>query len=74
MLGRVVTVDDGKGVPAGHVIVVSTPEGGRDPDYTPTKIQQDGWFRVRLDKRPAAVEAHFVPPDGYGECDSRWPS
>ena len=74
VLGRVVTVDDGKGVPAGHVIVVSTLEGRRDPDYTPTKIQQDGWFRVRLDKRPTEVEAHFVPPDGYGECDSRWPN
>jgi hypothetical protein len=69
VLGRVVTVDDKVGVPSGSVILVGTDERG-EMSYETTKIEADGRFRGFVDEKAVTVQAHFVPPIGYGECVS----
>jgi hypothetical protein len=70
ILGRVITVDDGAGVPGGSVILMGTSDG-RDSFYETTKIEADGRFRGNTHEKAVSVQAHFVPPTGYGECVSK---
>ncbi|MGY2873296.1 hypothetical protein ACVW00_000486 [Marmoricola sp. URHA0025 HA25] len=69
VLGRVVTVDDGAGVPAGSVILAWHDDRGEETTSA-TKIAGNGEFRGFVDDRARSVQAHFVPPPGYGECAS----
>jgi hypothetical protein len=69
VLGRIVTVDTGEGVPGGSVIVVSTRRDRRPDDYDTVKVEPTGWFRFTTNAA-AAVQAHYVPLLGFGECSS----
>jgi hypothetical protein len=69
VLGRIVTVDDGAGVPSGTVILVWEADK-EEETFATTKIVANGEFRGFVDDRARTVEAHFVPPIGYGECVS----
>ncbi len=69
VLGRIVTVDDGHGVPGGSVVVVSTRRDQRPDDYDTVKVEPTGWFRWTT-RDAVSVQAHYVPLLGYGECSS----
>ncbi len=69
--GTVVTVDDRRGVPGGSVILVADSADGRERVYETTKVDPEGRFRFSFKGVGVrSVEAHFVPPLGYGECES----
>ena len=69
VLGRVVTVDNGAGVPAGSLVLAWHDDRGEETTAT-TKIIGNGEFRGFVDDRARSVQAHFVPPPGFGECVS----
>lgn len=39
--------------------------------YETTKIEADGRFRGNVHEKAVTVQAHFVPPIGFGECVSK---
>ena len=45
-------------------------EGGGEMSYETAKIEADGRFHGFVDQKAVTVQAHFVPPIGYGECVS----
>ena len=68
--GRVVTVDNGKPVPGGHVVVVSTSKGEGPSQYETVEVDKGGRFRGIIRPPVTEVTAHYVPPPGFGECVS----
>jgi len=69
--GRVVTVDQNTPVSGGKVILrVST--GGKPSTfaYQETKVS-NGSFTARLKYKGTEVKAFYVPPSGFGECESQ---
>lgn len=70
VIGSVVTVDDGRGVTDGSVVLVATTKEDGDAAYETVSVDQTGGFRFQFHEAPRDVTAHFVPPVGYGECVS----
>jgi hypothetical protein len=69
--GTVVTVEDGKGVPGGTVVLrVSLGKQADEKSHYQNAKVQNGNFSAKLEGDGKWVQAFYVPAPGFAECES----
>ena len=69
--GRVVTIDDGKGVRSGKVLIrLTNRTGTTDSVNYQTATLQNGEFAIEFKHDANLVKAYFLPSAGFTDCES----
>jgi hypothetical protein len=66
--GEVVTIDDGRPVSGGQVIVIRT--GVRDKGYRMTGVSENKTFLLQIPRDWRTIQAYCVPKEGYADAES----
>lgn len=67
--GVITTVDDGKPVQGGQIIVIFEARDGTPKAYQTEKLQS-GEYSVALRHSWEALQVYYLPPAGFGDCTS----
>jgi len=68
--GTIVTVDDGKAVPGGKVIIRIDRDGKPENMGYETIEMKEGYFAATLKENWRVISAYYVPLPGFSDCES----